>query len=132
MKNKTNAAKSTDKELSTSHEVIAAYSSRQPEVFRHDGDSLCMDSAQVGVFKHPHQECLRCLKHKNVTTVLINWWKIHGGLLIINENKIRHNADHCYKQLHTTNKMFYSDVNWLRRVTTIRGLIIPFTPSLAV
>ena len=41
-------------------------SSCQEQITRHDGDSLCMNSTQVGIFKQRNQVCLRCfLKSKN-------------------------------------------------------------------
>lgn len=45
--------------------TLATDSSGKLDVFRHDGDTLGMDGAQVGVFKQAHQVCLTgLLQHK--------------------------------------------------------------------
>ena len=39
---------------------LSSDTSSQQEVFGHDGDSLCVDGAQVGVLEQLHQVCFYC------------------------------------------------------------------------
>lgn len=52
--------------------ALATDSPGKLDVFRHDGDTLGVDGAQVGVFKQAHQVCLTgLLQHKEHYD---QWW----------------------------------------------------------
>lgn len=61
--------------------TFASNPSGQLYIFRHDSDTLGMDSAQVGVFKQTHEIRLTRLLINNTQNLLVDYTNLHSVIL---------------------------------------------------